>query len=151
MAAPTDVTLATDSSSCRAFSERQGVGKSKHVETKFLWLQQEVKKSTLKMEGVSTLLNVSDLGTTGLSAARRAFLLYLLGVVQRGDGKSYVAVGEDQFNEFMAKQDLKKSMKNVRRLMLQSMVEDGEIAYPRIPKSMVKAVTPSSSCTSGCS
>lgn len=37
------VTLVGDSSSCRAFAQRQGVGRLKHVETKYLWLQQVIK------------------------------------------------------------------------------------------------------------
>ena len=34
----------TDSSSCRAFTERLGVGRLKHIDTRYLWMQLEVKK-----------------------------------------------------------------------------------------------------------
>ena len=57
------VNVITQSSSCRAFTQRQGVGRLKHVETKFLWLQQRSKENALAMEAVSTLLNISDMGT----------------------------------------------------------------------------------------
>ena len=46
---------ATDSSSCRAFSERLGVGRLNHIDTRYLWMQLEVKKETLCMEGIPTL------------------------------------------------------------------------------------------------
>ena len=57
------VSVITDSSSCRAFSERQGVGRLKHIDTKHLWLQQKVKGNALTMDPVSTLMNVADMGT----------------------------------------------------------------------------------------
>ena len=38
----TNKDVITDSSSCRAFSERQGVGRLNHIDTKHLWLQQKV-------------------------------------------------------------------------------------------------------------
>ena len=66
----------TDSSSCRAFTERLGVGRLKHIDIKYLWMQLEVKKETLKMEGIPTLWNVADLGTKRLSRQRREFLMY---------------------------------------------------------------------------
>ena len=33
----------TDSSSCRAFTERLGVGRLKRIDIKYLWMQLEVK------------------------------------------------------------------------------------------------------------
>ena len=51
----------TDSTSCRAFTERLGVGRRKHIDIKYLWMQLEVKKETLVMENIPTLMNVSDL------------------------------------------------------------------------------------------
>ena len=70
---PVKVDVITDSSSCRAFSQRQGVGRLKHVETKYLWLQQMIKDTVISMHGIATLLNMSDLGTKKLTKARRAF------------------------------------------------------------------------------
>ena len=72
--------LVTDSSSCRAFAQRLGVGKLKHVDTKFLWLQLMIKNSMVAMDSVSTLFNMSDLGTKKLNKARRAFLMFLAGM-----------------------------------------------------------------------
>ena len=90
--------------SCRAFSQRQGVGRLKHVETKYLWLQQQIKSGSLEMDGVATVLNISDLGTKKLTKVRRCFLMYLIGLVEFDPStKSYVPAGEDEFNLFMQK------------------------------------------------
>ena len=77
------VSVITDSSSCRAFSQRQGVGRLKHIDTKYLWLQQSIKENVLDMETLSTLLNLADMGTKKLSKARRAFLMYLMSLSTR--------------------------------------------------------------------
>ena len=72
--------MVTDSSSCRAFAQRLGVGKLKHVDTKFHWLQLMIKNSMVAMDSVSTLFNMSDLGTKKLNRARRAFCMFLAGM-----------------------------------------------------------------------
>ena len=98
------VSTITDSSSCRAFSQRQGVGRLKHIDAKFLWVQQRLKEGAMTMEGVPTLLNVSDIGTKRLTKVRRAFLMYLMGMVQYDESSdSYVAVGEWEFPEARGK------------------------------------------------
>ena len=98
------VSTITDSSSCRAFSQRQGVGRLKHIDAMFLWVQQRLKEGAMTMEGVPTLLNVSDIGTKRLTKVRRAFLMYLMGMVQYDESSdSYVAVGEWEFPEARGK------------------------------------------------
>ena len=79
----TQARIVCDSLSCRAFSQRQGVGKLKHINVKYLWLQQKVKEGALCMEGVPTILNLADLGIKGLAKARRAFLMFLIGLFLR--------------------------------------------------------------------
>ena len=94
----------TDSSSCRQFVQRLGVGRMKHIETKLLWIQEEVKKETLSITGVGTLLNVADLNTKKLTRNRRNFLMYLLGFVEEDENNGgYATVGEEEFNEFLRK------------------------------------------------
>ena len=46
--------IASDSSSCRAFAQRQGVGRMKHIDAKYLWVQSKVKSRDLEMDGVAT-------------------------------------------------------------------------------------------------
>ena len=94
------VSVITDSSSCRAFSEKQGVGRLKHIDAKFVWLQQRVNENALTMDAVSMMMNVTDMGTKELGRVRRAFLMYLMGMVFFDEtAKSYSAVGEEEFNE----------------------------------------------------
>lgn len=98
------VELIGDSSSCRAFAQRQRVGRLKHVETKYLWLQLSIKDGLLEMKPIPTLFNIADLGTKNLTRARRAFLVYLMNVVKYSEEtKCYVAVGEDDYNERLRK------------------------------------------------
>ena len=54
----------------------------KHLDAKYLWLQEDTKKMSLQVVGVPTLLNTADLGTKRLSKARRLFLQFLIGVVK---------------------------------------------------------------------
>ena len=66
----TSVVVVTDSSSGKAFAQRLGVGRLKHVDVKFLWIQKAIKDSWLEMRTVATLLNVADLGTRKFNRAR---------------------------------------------------------------------------------
>ena len=55
----------TDSSSDKATSQREGVGKVSHLDTRSLWLQGEVKAGRLTMLKVGTDDNLADIGTEG--------------------------------------------------------------------------------------
>ena len=134
----------TDSSSCRAFTERLGVGRLKHIDIKYLWMQLEVKKETLKMEGIPTLWNVSDLGTKRLSRQRLEFLMYLIGLMEmhsEGRDEVFTPVGEDAFNKEVEKRVLAKKMKEVKNEMVQAVfIIDGSYGT-KIPTNLVRAVT----------
>ena len=138
----TEVAVVTDSSSCRAVAQRQGVGRLKHIETKYLWLQQCVKLGILTMTGVATLLNVADIGTKKLSRLRRRFLMFLMGMVFYDEAnKVYMPVGEDEFNEEMRQKALGKSMKAVRQVMLNTLSDGAEGLQVQVSKPMVKLMT----------
>jgi hypothetical protein len=49
---------------------------------KYLWLQQKVKERALELDAIPTVLNIADLGTKRLAKTRRAFLMFLIGLVQ---------------------------------------------------------------------
>ena len=91
---PVMLTAYTDSSSCLSLTQRLGVGRVKHLDTKKLWIQTEVKKGTILMEKVGTTFNPADLNTKKLSKLRRDFVMYLAGMVKPGgkDGE-HVEVG----------------------------------------------------------
>ena len=67
LSVPAIIRIYTDASSTLALSHRRGLGKPKHVETRFLWLQDEVAHKRLQMARISTLLNPADVGTKHLS------------------------------------------------------------------------------------
>ena len=118
----TEVSVVTDSSSCRAFAQRQGVGRLKHIETKYLWLQQCVNLGILTMTG--------------------GFLMFLMGMVFFDESnKVYMPVGEEEFNEEMGKKTLGKSMKAVRPVMLNTLSDGAEGLQVQISKPMVKLMT----------
>ena len=134
----------TDSTSCRAFAERLGVGRLKHIDTRYLWMQLEVKKEVLTMDGIPTLWNVSDLGTKRLTRQRREFLMHLIGVVElQGEGQDdfFSPVGESAFNEIVSKKVMAQRMKVVKKEMVRSLVADEHDYKIKIPTNMVRAVT----------
>ena len=65
----------TDSSAARGMMHRQGLGKAKHIQTRFLWLQEVSKNGLFSIHPVGTKLNPADLGTKSLAARRLKFLL----------------------------------------------------------------------------
>ena len=75
-------TLYSDSSAGRGMAMRSGVGKVKHIQTRFLWLQESIRTKTLKVDCIDTIMNTSDLGTKYLDKARRAVLMAMLPLIQ---------------------------------------------------------------------
>ena len=141
---PVLIRAITDSSSCRAFSERLGVGRLKHIDARYLWMQLEVKKGTLVMDSIPTLWNVADLGTKRLSKLRREFLMFLIGIVELhggGSDETFSKVGEEAFNQEVAKKVMAKQMKQVKREMVSAVIEGTANLSAKIPTSMVKMVT----------
>ena len=135
-------TAITDSSSCRAFSQRMGVGRLKHIDTKYLWMQQTIRDELMDLEGVATLLNVADLGTKKLSRARREFLMYLIGLVYfNEETDKFEPVGQEEYDLYWQKKSLAANMKEVRKVMLKTLTDGTEVWKPKIPTSMVKAIT----------
>ena len=63
------IELLTDSSSAKAFMERRGLGKNRHVQTKFLWIQERLALKDFVLKKVGTTKNLADLMTKALSTA----------------------------------------------------------------------------------
>ena len=61
------LTILSDSSSARSFSKRRGLGKQRHVQTRFLWLQDRVKLNHLTVVVVKGTENPADVLTKPLS------------------------------------------------------------------------------------
>lgn len=66
---PVETTLRCDSSSGRALANRQGFGRSRHVDIKMLWLQSVV-QSIIRLAAVSSKDNPADIGTKIMTAKR---------------------------------------------------------------------------------
>ena len=55
--------LKTDSSAAKGFACRRGLGRNRHVSIRYLWLQDAVAKSRLRIEKVSTHEQLADVPT----------------------------------------------------------------------------------------
>ena len=74
------VTVWTDSSATMGICGRQGLGKLRHVDTKSLWVQQQVRDGSLEIRKVRGDVNPADLFTKHLSSEVRVTeLLKLFG------------------------------------------------------------------------
>eukprot|EP00971_Amphidinium_carterae_P261947 5195798-Amphidinium_carterae.1 len=62
------VEIHSDSSAARAFAQRAGLGKQKHVHTRLLWIQEQVEQGRLGVLRVGTRDNEADLLTKPLAA-----------------------------------------------------------------------------------
>ena len=61
--------LHSDSSSARSFASRKGLGKQRHVQTRYLWLQDRVRVGHLALRRIAGTENASDMLTKALPAA----------------------------------------------------------------------------------
>ena len=55
--------ILSDSSAARAFASRRGLGRQRHVQTRYLWLQERVAAAHLSVQKVKTTHNVADILT----------------------------------------------------------------------------------------
>ena len=57
------VKASSDSSAARAFASRRGLGRMKHVQTRYLWVQERVAQKALTLATVASKENVADVLT----------------------------------------------------------------------------------------
>ena len=82
-----NVRIQSDSSAAIAFGPRRGLGRQRHVMTRYLWLQERVAAGHISIVKVAGEVNDSDLLTKPLSAKRTEALMNQLGQFWC-DGKS---------------------------------------------------------------
>ena len=58
-----DITIESDSNAAKAFASRQGLGKQRHVQTRYLWIHHQVAVSAMTITKIKTDHNVSDILT----------------------------------------------------------------------------------------
>ena len=69
------VTVGSDSSAAIGISSRSGVGKTRHIATRWLWVQDAVREKTIKLQKIPGDTNVADMGTKPLEPKRHQELL----------------------------------------------------------------------------
>ena len=80
--------IRTDSSAAKGFATRRGLGRQRHVSTRFLWLQDRVSKGELKVVKVGTADQLADFLTKLVSARWLAEKSPELGLEFRGGRSS---------------------------------------------------------------
>ena len=81
------VKVLTDSSAAKGVSDRLGLGKLRHVQTRYLWLQERVHMKHLEVEKVPGAKNVADILTKATTAEVLEKHMETLRQVRR-DGRS---------------------------------------------------------------
>ena len=71
----------SDSSAARAMTARTGSGRVKHVEARYLWVQDRVRKKQFSVESIDTSHNTADLGTKFHSDERLQELMRMMPIV----------------------------------------------------------------------
>lgn len=84
------VEVLTDSAASKGICSRQGLGKVKHIEVKYLWLQQEIKKKRVIIRKIPRYFNPGDLFTHCSDEATMLRLMKILGHEVR-EGRSNLA------------------------------------------------------------
>ena len=69
----------TDSSAAKGTCSRRGLGKLRHVQTRYLWVQERVANSELEVAKVGTDDNPADMCTKALSAEKSAKFMKMSG------------------------------------------------------------------------
>eukprot|EP00971_Amphidinium_carterae_P352935 6492776-Amphidinium_carterae.1 len=73
--------VVTDSSAALGIAQRSGQGRVKHLSTRAMWIQSFVQKGVFTIAKVDGKINVADIGTKTLPAARLNELCRLMGLV----------------------------------------------------------------------
>ena len=76
---PVSLRLGCDATAGIAMSSRRGLGRAKHIDIGYLWVQRALADGLVTVEKVDTEINTSDLMTKNLSGARVQKLMGLLG------------------------------------------------------------------------
>ena len=61
--------VASDSSAARGHVQRRGLGKARHIQTRYLWIQERVGEGHVKIVSVPGKINDNDILTKAVSGA----------------------------------------------------------------------------------
>ena len=76
--------LKTDSEAAKSFVSRRGLGRTRHIEVRKLWLHEEVRKGHVIVQKVAGAENPADLMTKFLTRAEVVGRLHRMGIVWKG-------------------------------------------------------------------
>ena len=80
LGSPVEIVIYSDASAGRSLAFRNGLGKVRHIETKYLWVQDLIKDGRLKLMKVKGKENPADIGTKHLSLAETQVQLSEIGM-----------------------------------------------------------------------
>ena len=95
------ITIYTDSSAAKGTASRIGIGKVKHLDVGWLWIQESVRKGQIQLKKIDGRINPGDLMTKPKSAAEAIRLSELTGyslVIRKPRGQK-----EETFAVFLAR------------------------------------------------
>ena len=119
---PCQLVVLLGNTSARQLAFGQGVSKSaKHIEGRFLWLQDAVQQGRLQIKPGCTRYNWGDLFTKPFSPARFLALRFLHGLVDEQDDP----VGEKEWEDLQLKREFKQQVKQVKRQFTGQYVTSG--------------------------
>jgi hypothetical protein len=75
----------TDSSSAKAVAMRRGLGRMKHLDVRYLWLQDAFRAEMFSLDSVSSEKNIADALTKKFAGPRHRYLTGLLGLRDKTD------------------------------------------------------------------
>ena len=81
-----EVVVWSDSSTAKGIASRRGLGKMRHVELRYFWVQEAVKQGRLKVRKVGGEVNVADHLTKGRAIWEFKGLLEMVGARMEGRG-----------------------------------------------------------------
>ena len=73
--------LRSDSSSAKSMADRQGIAKVKHMQTRFLWIQERIAHGDIDVSHIGTKLNCADLFTKAVARTLLDFHMKRIGLL----------------------------------------------------------------------
>ena len=77
------ITLHLDAEACIGALSRRGLGKAKHIDTVFMWVQDKIESTRITIKKEPTKDMIADMLTKFLSGGEVIRFLYLMGYVCR--------------------------------------------------------------------
>ena len=101
--------LHTDNSADKQIACKLGTSRLRHISSRFLWMQREVRDNVFEIVQVGATWNPTDNGTKLLTRDRHFMILFMLGFVCDGE-----RVGEEQFLKQKQMEFSRRSIKVIK-------------------------------------